>query len=378
MYSRTDRPVPAGVDPCYAYDATGANSLTEYTSGRLLTDGVARNYRDPTGPEWWAEYKIDYAQYHTFAINNGDAGVGSFGNDYIAGGAGNDEIFGQLGHDVIQGDGSINSAVAATAHVGAARKPVRLANPNGSGIDDPAGALFVVPSFEAASDGQDYIEGGGGRDVIFGGLGQDDLVGGSSDFFSLTTADSRPDDMDWIFGGAGLRIARNDGFDPLAGKTAGATTYGKDIVTISDGTTSASKHGRDSDAIVGDNGDIIRIVGINHTDVNPHPETNPFGQNYVTFNYDNYGGEKIVVRGIRLLDYTPGGPDFKPEDFSLVDPATTPTTADDDMRPMFSLCCCDPHTGIWARVDIGGNDEIHGETGDDFVYAGGGGDVVFG
>ncbi|RWE08447.1 MAG: hypothetical protein EOS61_18265, partial [Mesorhizobium sp.] len=35
-------------------------------------------------------------------------------------------------------------------------------------------------------------------------------------------------------------------------------------------------------------------------------------------------------------------------------------------------------TGIWARVDIGGNDEIHGETGDDFVYAGGGGDVVFG
>ena len=99
-------------------------------------------------------------------------------------------------------------------------------------------------------------------------------------------------------------------------------------------------------------------------------------QNYVTFAYDNYGGEKIVVRGIRLLDYTAGGPDFKPGDFSLVDPKTTATTADDDMRPMFSLCCCEPE--FWARVDIGGNDEVHGETGDDFIYVGGGFDIAFG
>ena len=217
MYSRTDRPVPAGVDPNYDYDPTGLNSLTGYTSGRLLTDGVARNYRDPTGPEWWAEYQIDYADLHTFSMNDGLSGVGSFGNDYIAGGAGNDEIFGQLGNDVIQGDGSIDVAVSAVAHVGAARKPVRLADLDGAGIDDPVGALFVVASFERASDGQDYIEGGGGRDVIFGGLGQDDLVGGSSDFFSLTTPDSRPDDTDWIFGGAGTQINRNNGFDPALG-----------------------------------------------------------------------------------------------------------------------------------------------------------------
>ena len=63
-----------------------------------------------------------------------------------------------------------------------------------------------MPSFEAATDGQDYIEGGGGNDVIFGGLGQDDIVGGSSNFFSLTTPNKRPDGDDIIFGGAGTQI----------------------------------------------------------------------------------------------------------------------------------------------------------------------------
>ncbi|MDO9175567.1 MAG: hypothetical protein Q7V62_12245, partial [Actinomycetota bacterium] len=275
-----------------------------------------------------------------------------------------------------QGDGSIAGAVAATAHVGAARKPVRVGQ-DAAGIDDPVGELFVVASFEAATDGQDYIEGGGGKDVIFGGLGQDDLVGGSSDFFSLIAPNNRPDSDDWITGGAGTQLGRNNGFSATADSNLTDTQYGEDVVTITDGTTFANKHGRDSDAIVGDNGDIVRIVGVNHIDVNPHPETNPNGQNYVTFNYDTYGGEKIVVRGIRLLDYTPGGPDFMPDAFSLVDPATTDTTADDDMRPMFSLDC-DPTHGIWARVDIGGNDEVHGETGDDFIYVGGGNDIAFG
>jgi len=48
-----------------------------------------------------------------------------------------------------------------------------------------------------------------------------------------------------------------------------------------------------------------------------------------------------------------------------------------DMRQMFELHC-DPTTGIWTRHDIGGNDEVHGETGDDFIYVGGGSDIAFG
>src|SRR5262249_57811274 len=62
------------------------------------------------------------------------------------------------------------------------------------------------------------------------------------------------------------------------------------------------------------------------------------------FNYDNYGTSKIVVRAARLLDYTPGGPDYSAA----------------------------------AANDIGGNDEIHGENGDDFIYGGKGSDVLFG
>ena len=50
---------------------------------------------------------------------------------------------------------------------------------------DYVGDLDIVASFEAATDGEDYIEGGGGNDIVFGGLGQDDILGGSSDFFGL-------------------------------------------------------------------------------------------------------------------------------------------------------------------------------------------------
>jgi len=371
MYARVDRALPAGIDPLYAYTESGDGSLYGDTAGRLLTDGIKRGYRDPNGPQWWAEYEIDYAQWHSFEYDSDYTdhviGVGSFGNDYIAGGAGHDQIFGQLGNDIIQGDGSIVSAVDATGHVGAARAP--------GGVEDPVGPLKVVASFEAATDGQDYVEGGGGRDVVFGGLGQDDIVGGSSTHFSLVNANNRPDASDILFGGAGSQISRNNGFDPTLGQASGVQQYGADIVSITDGTPFNSKHGRDSDAIAGDNADIIRIVGINGQDVNPRPDLNPGAQNYVTYSYDNYGGEKIVVRGIRLLDYTAGGPDFKPGDFFV--PGVSSGVPAADMRPMFSLDC-DPTHGIWARYDIGGNDEIHGETGDDFVYGQGGNDIAFG
>jgi hypothetical protein len=53
--------------------------------------------------------------------------------------------------------------------------------------------------------------------------------------------------------------------------------------------------------------------------------------------------EKIVARAAQLLDYTPGG----------------------------------PHRGSEA-ADIGAADELHGESGDDFIYGMRGGDVIFG
>src|SRR5262249_27091828 len=151
-----------------------------------------------------------------------------------------------------------------------------------------------------------------------GNQGQDDIIGGSSDFFSLTVPSLRPDGSDLLFGGSGTAIVRN--------------TYGD---------TSADAHGNDSDMGLGDNGDIIRIVGTGG---------GPAGA-YAQFNYDqtsafeDRGMVRIVVRAARLLDYTPGGPDYN---------------------------------AAAAAGDIGASDEIHGESGDDFAYGQKGSDILFG
>src|SRR6185436_18067421 len=150
---------------------------------------------------WWAEYAVafdynfsDNDQFHTFDVqlsvtaptNPAAKGLNSFGNDYIAGSQGNDMLFGQMGNDVIQGDGGIEQAFAGTAHVGASRSPDGCTGTAGVNlVCDYVGDLDVVPSFEAATDGEDYIEGNGGDDILLGNLGQYDIIGGSSDFFSL-------------------------------------------------------------------------------------------------------------------------------------------------------------------------------------------------
>ncbi|HYW20936.1 MAG TPA: DUF4347 domain-containing protein [Nodularia sp. (in: cyanobacteria)] len=242
-------------------------------SGTVIYDSngnpqvTANGQLNPTGT---AERNI---QLFDHSIN---AAVGTFGNDVIAGGANNDLIFGQLGNDVIQGDSSTAETVSATDF-----------------------------SITAASDGDDYIEGGGGDDLIFGNLGQDDIIGGSSSLFGNTTASQRPDGKDIIFGGAGTSINRNDVGD-----------------------TSAQGHARDADVIIGDNGNIFRLVGTNGVSK---------GQ-FLTFTYDNYGSFKIIPRAVELLYYTLGG----------------------------------------NSADLGNDDLIRGEAGDDVIHGMTGNDVIFG
>jgi Ca2+-binding RTX toxin-like protein len=224
--------------------------------------------------------------------------AGRFGGDYMAGGAGVDTIFGQLGDDVIQGDGAVATVTPSAGDVRAVRV---------------GGLLQLVASVEAASDGDDYIEGGGGNDVVFGNLGQDDIIGGSSQLFGLLTPAQRPDGSDLLFGGAGTDVARNHAGD-----------------------TTASGHARDADAILGDNGNLFRLIGA--------------GGQFLQFNYDqtsafeNRGALRIIPRAAQLLDYTPGGPDFSAA----------------------------------AAGDIGAGDEVHGESGDDQIYGMLGPDVLFG
>ena len=469
MYSRTDRP-----NVCSFGNPVGSD-----TSGLLLVNGVWQSYRDPDSPgidayPWWAEYLVDFDdedpshQFHSFDVqlsvddptSPNAKGAGSFGNDYLAGGQAHDLVFGQMGDDVIQGDGGIESAFAGISHAGASRSPDGCANVGGGIVCDYVGDLDLVPSFEAATDGEDYIEGGGGSDIVFGGLGQDDILGGSSDFFGLEdetlslvgqtvelsglagtwtitgvsggtltlsggalptisaprtvtllgtnrvvtgaaalvgTADGgtltiagfgwaalgfvpgedrRPDGHDLLFGGAGTQDDRNQD------------------VAFADGTPAANRHARDADAIVGDNGRIIRIVGTNSTPLTPADADD---QRYVRFVYDDYANvagydpnAKLVVRGVHMLDYTPGGPDFRPDLFFA--PGTEAplcSSAADDATGECStpLPTCEGNIATTTDAadltahrytDIGGGDEIHGESSDDTIYGGCGNDVLYG
>jgi Ca2+-binding RTX toxin-like protein len=194
-----------------------------------------------------------------------------------------------LGDDIIQGDGFVG--VEPVDDFGAVR--------------DQSGVLHIsVSTLNSDTDGNDYVEGGDGRDVIFGNLGQDDLVGGNSSLFGLDNSNLRGDTSDMIFGGAGLDVERNH--------MGGA-------------------HVRDADVIIGDNGNIYRLV-------------DRYGS-FMEFVYDSKYEGKIIPRAAELLDYTLGGLDFS---------ATT------------------------AKNDIGGSDEIHGESGDDVIYGMLGDDILFG
>ncbi|HSW25431.1 MAG TPA: hypothetical protein VLJ62_21910 [Burkholderiaceae bacterium] len=235
-------------------------------------------------------------RWSNLSVTVGDGLDGLFGKDYLMGGAGDDTLFGQSGDDTLLGDGSFGDAVVTTTR--------------------DATGLVIVASVERSTDGDDYIEGNAGKDLILGNLGQDDLIGGSSNMYGLTAVSQRSDDADLIFGGAGTDLARNNLGD-----------------------TWSTGHARDADVILGDNGNIYRIVGVNG--VANAAQT-------LGFNYDNYNtgtgsANKIIVRSATLLDYTPGGINVRP-----------------------------------TAVDIGAGDELHGESGDDAVYGMSGNDVLFG
>lgn len=103
------------------------------------------------------------------------------------------------------------------------------------------------------------------------------------------------------------------------------------------------------------------------------------GANYVTFNYDTYGGaaagdQRLIVRGVHLLDYTVGGPDYMPENFGSV---VGSDCNGSQTQPTCSTIL-DTSSGAWKTTQIGGRDEIHGETGNDTVYGGADHDIIFG
>jgi Ca2+-binding RTX toxin-like protein len=280
---------------------------------------------------------------HNAAIQN-QTGARPFGNDYLAGGTGNDEMWGELGGDVMQGDGSID-----TSAIGGNISSAIVVTDSGS---PDTGQTLYFNVYERTnvdptkSDGDDYMEGNGGADLMYGGLGQDDMIGGSSSLFGLNTPDQRPDTGDTIFGGAGDRIDRNYMVPGSYDYSNNQQVPGTDNFITPD-----QLHARDSDFILGDNGNIYRLVGTNNT----------YSGAFLTFNYDTNGGTapgtgflygygtlKIIPRAALSLDYVQG-------DIS--------TNYGDTLT---------------NGVAHGGDDIIHGEAGDDFIHGMVGNDVLYG
>jgi len=257
----------------------------------------------------------------------------AFGNDVMAGGAGRDTMFGELGNDFMQGDGVIG------ADDGNPVTPTRAVVFADSGSNPDTDETLYVNIQEAATDGDDYLEGNGGDDLMYGNLGQDDMIGGSSDLFGLTTAQMRPDGSDLMFGGAGIHMGRNDLGDAIADANGVITTNDKG-------------HARDADYMMGDNADIFRLVQGGASVTNPADPKDVFR----VFGYDNYaGGLRIIPRAMKQLDYTLGGADFAGG--SYVNGVA--------------------HLNNGA-VDNGAADLIHGESGDDVIFGMTGSDMLFG
>jgi Ca2+-binding RTX toxin-like protein len=273
--------------------------------------------------------------------------TGLYGSDVMAGGADSDVMFGQLANDLMQGDGSIGADDGDT-------ETITYLITVEDDVDPDEELHFNIP--EAASDGDDYLEGGGGGDLMYGGLGQDDMIGGSSALFGLETEAERPDASDVIFGGAGIDIARNDLGDATLADDS-------DIEAIPENTvlTSPGGHARDADFIMGDNANVYRLV---------QEATDEF----LTFNYDTYEADaepatydRIIPRAMEQLDYTLGGADFRnghPELYP--DAVYTDGAADLD------------GDGTLLPADNGAADLIHGESGDDVIFGMTGSDVIFG
>jgi Ca2+-binding RTX toxin-like protein len=238
---------------------------------------------------------------------------------------------------------------------------------------DPNLNLMFSASFEGLHDGDDYIEGNGGNDVIFGNRGQDDIVGGSSDLFGLVLATQRPDGSDLIFGGAGTDIGRNDIGDATTGTSPGSPVA--DLILNARG-----GHAHDADTIVGDNGRILRLVGVNagtQAQRGNADSLQPTGVSstggFLNYNFDIHGSNTDDGRtGLGIGDGRDGG--------GYGDDGNALTY---DRIVVRGVSVPGLHARRHRRVSQRRRrprrrDEIHGESGDDQIHGLKGNDVLFG
>ena len=148
---------------------------------------------------------------------------GTSGGDLIFGDEDADRIFGQ-------GNGSQPADQS---------DPLDNLDNDGDDIVDEDGpgwlgdVIFGDGTVEAATDGDDYIEGNHGADLIFGGGAEDDLIGGGSATDGVITLLSRSgnslrDSRDTVHGGSGVDFIAGDNARIDRGGTGTGLTLGTD------------------------------------------------------------------------------------------------------------------------------------------------------
>jgi Ca2+-binding RTX toxin-like protein len=377
------------------FGGAGSDTLNGEDGADVLFGDHGRLDLDATGP-------VKFLSIDTAAADGGagDTVSGGAGDDTVIGGHGDDLLFGDAdhddligghnvaggsdtgdridggtGHDVIAGD---NAWVAPTTSVTSPRlralagpaiydlaAQTTMAGAEGTVATLPRQRTITlldhVAGTPAGTSGDDVIAGGAQDDLVFGQLGNDTLLGDGSLVFNAATSswitssvEAATDGDDYVEGNGGNdRIYGGLGQDDLVGGSSsffGLSTRdhrqdGSDVIFGGAGTdvarndlgdgAAATGHARDADVIVGDNASIYRLVGKNGI---------PTGA-YLTFAYDNYSATlKLIPRAVAFLDYTPGGLDFSAS----------------------------------AALDLGADDEVHGESGDDAIYGMTGGDALYG
>ena len=337
---------------------------------------------------WWAEYPVDFDpnlddldEFHSFDVNAGIKGADSWGNDYLAGGAHNDLVFGQMGNDIVHGrrqhratprSGELPRRCLAQPRRLPGRPTRTATTTTHAGTCDLVGDLDLIPSFDAATDGQDYVEGNGGNDTCSAATARTTSSAAAPTSSASTTPYLRPD-------GADLHRSA------AAACTATATTT---AARRSACAVPVDRHGHDADTIVGDNGRIIRIVGINGCDYRdtapaasgcapPPPSTSRTSTTTST-------ASRSSSAASRCSTTRRAAPTSGPTCSASASTGTVQRLrlARPRAAAAASCCPCRPgtqHVGLRrATGEIAGNDEIHGGCGDDSIYLGGGNDVAYG
>ena len=250
-------------------------------SGQLAGRRHRRGVPRPDGAPWWAEYVVTDL-LHTFAFDEGTAGAGSFGNDYLAGGAAPRRAARPARQRRDPGRRRHRGRVrAAVSHVGALAHAGRLRDRRRASSATTSATSTSSRSFERATDGEDYIEGNGGNDVRSSAASARTTSSAAARPSSASiTADQRPDGTkvagigdrgaDLIFGGSGTARRPQRRLRPraLPTSTTPATRTRSSATTATSSASSAST---------------------TSTSTRRPTRRQPL---YVTFNYDNYGADE--------------------------------------------------------------------------------------